>query len=193
MKQNPIMILLSILLLGCSDPIAQENDAEETSIQQSEEKAQKTSVKTGFFEDRRVKEYLANMERSLNTMNLIYKRMSPDAAKMIKPVALPPEALDVARCIVKGIDEAGLQKTYDKGIELMEVYLSYVEDTPSLTLATVTEDETFNEMLEEFQSPEQEEINQISKECGSVELNGRLVKESGVMEAMKMAMDQDQP
>lgn len=143
------------------------------------------SLSTVANADDRVDRFLEIMEASLNTTTLFYSRISPEVAAMIKPVTLPPEAKDVANCVVSKAKSDGLTAELDESLVLGEAFRQYILDTPSLTLLTIEKDEQFQKLQEQMLAPRFKGLQDHSKECGVIEMNIKLSAETGVYEAMK--------
>ena len=140
--------------------------------------------------DDRASRYLTIMEASLNTTTLFYSRISPDIAKLIKPVAMPPEAKEVAECIVGKAKDDGVLAAFDKSLEMNERFLEYIRETPTLTLLTLEEDTRFIELQSAMISDEFEPLQKHAQECGAIKMNMGLTKQTGVYEAAKLLREQ---
>lgn len=143
------------------------------------------SLSTVAKADDRAERFLEIMEASLNTTTLFYSRISPEVAAMIKPVAMPPEAKEIANCVVQKSKSSGLLAEFDQSLALNEAFLQHIIDTPSLTLFTIEQDEQFVKIQEQQTSPKFEGFQTINKECGVLEMNIELSRKTGVYEAMK--------
>ncbi len=140
--------------------------------------------------DDRASRYLTIMEASLNTTTLFYSRVSPEVAKLIKPVKMPPEAKEVAECVVGKAKDDGVLAAFDKSLEMNESFLEYIRQTPTLTLLTLENDEQFMKLQSAMISDELEPLQKHSQECGAIKMNMGLTKETGVYEAARMLREQ---
>ena len=135
--------------------------------------------------DATTKDYLQFMEESLNTTTLLYSRLSPEVAKRIKKVEMPPEAKEVASCLIAKIKKEGLTREYKELIEVNRQYVDYIKNTPTLTMQNLVDDPKFNEIQTLMQSETSERFTDITKECGVISMNIKLSSEMGVTEALK--------
>ena len=135
--------------------------------------------------DATTKDYLEFMEESLNTSTLLYSRLSPEVAKRIKKVEMPPEAKEVASCLISKIKKEGLASEYKEIIEANRRYVDHIKNTPTLTMQNLVDDPKFNEIQAQMQSETSERFTEISKECGVISMNIKLSSQMGVTEALK--------
>lgn len=140
----------------------------------------------GLFEDKRVAEYMELMEDSLNISTLFYSRVSPEIAAAIKPVKVPDEAKELIGCMLDRVDAENLNTQYENTVNQIRQFMTYIEDTPTLTIMTMESDPQFQAIQEKALGPEFEPINKIIKECGVLDMNMKLTMQTGVMEAFKL-------
>jgi hypothetical protein len=171
-----IFFLLATLIFVTACSADEQNDNSSTESQ---------SQSSGWFKDKRVKQYLAMMEQSLNTSTLFYSRISPEVAKHIKPITVPPEATKVVECVVDKVKDNNIEDAFDESMKVSREFSDYIENTPELTLLTLEKDAKFNAMQETMMLPKFEQLTQISKDCGLIKLNMKLTTSSGVMEAVQ--------
>lgn len=164
--------------------------AEDNAVQLSATKPQ--TQKSGWFESKRVKQYLTLVEESLNTSSLLYSRLSPDVAKHIKRVELPSEAVEVVRCVVDNIEKNDLEKQFDKSMKLSHQFNEYIENTPELTILNLESDAQFNTLQSQMNSAEFDPIVANTTECGVMEMTMKVTKESGIMTAMNYMVESEQ-
>lgn len=141
--------------------------------------------RTGWFEDTRVEQYLSIMEETLNTTMLFYSRVSPEVAKRLKPIEMPPEAIDVVRCLVEEVEDRNLEKQFDESLKLSAEFNQYIKDTPELTLFGLEQDAQSQKMQEKMLSPEFKPLTDVSTECGVIKMNMKATSSSGITEAMQ--------
>lgn len=134
--------------------------------------------------DDREAKYIALMEASFNTNTLLYSRISPEAAAKIKPVSVPPEAKEIAKCLVERAETEGLLAEFDSSLVLSQEYAKYIRDTPSLTYLTLGQDAQFVELQNQVLSPKFAPLQVHSKECGAIEMNIKIIGETGVYQAI---------
>ena len=126
------------------------------------------------------------MEDSLNTSTLFYSRVSPEMAAVIKPVKVPDEAKELISCMLEKVDDENLNTEYKNTISQVRQFMTYIEDTPTLTVMTMQSDAQFQAIQEKALGPEFEAINKIIEECGVLDLSMKLTMQTGVMEAFKL-------
>jgi hypothetical protein len=146
---------------------------------------------TGWFEDKRVTQYLAIMEKSLNVSSLFYSRISPAVAQQIKKVTMPPEAKEVAQCLVGKVKENNMEKQFDQSMELTQEYFEYIENTPGLTLLNLDQDSHLQSIQEKMSADDFNTLQTVSNECGVMEMNIKATRSTGIMDAMKAMREID--
>ena len=185
------VFLILVLLTACS---GEDQDVQTSMNTQSEDVVNKTdsqSQDTGWFEDKRVTQYLAVMEKSLNVSTLFYSRISPEMAKQIKKVTMPSEAKEVAQCMVGKVKENKLEKEFDQNMELTQEYFEYIENTPGLTLLNADQDSHLQSIQEKMSTDDFNALQAASNECGVIEMNIKASKSTGIMEAMRAMAEAD--
>lgn len=180
-------LLTFLLITACS---GDERDAQTNVNTQGIGVAEKASFKakgTGWFEDSRVTQYLVLTEKSLNISTLLYSRISPEAAAQIKSVKMPPEAKDVARCLVEKVKENGIEEQFDQSMKFTQEYFEYVEKTPSLTLLNLDQDSRLQGLQVKMNAgtDDSKMYQAVIKECNVIKMNIKASKSTGVMEAVK--------
>ena len=145
---------------------------------------------TAVTADDRVSRYLGLMEGSFNTSRLLYTRIRPEISAKVKAVDIPEQAVVVAKCVVGKAKSEGLLSEFDSNIELNENFVKYIRETPSLTLLTLVDDVRFSTLQNEMLSPKFSRFQVHSEECGAIDMNMKLMKESGLFEAMNSVRQQ---
>ena len=136
-------------------------------------------------DDDRVSKYLALMEDSLNTSTLLYSRVSPEVAALIKPVAVPAEAREIAECVVNEAKSEDLISEFDDSLKVAKNLADYMRETPSLSITTLSQDEHYMALLDQALEPKFERLQAHGKACGLIDMTMKWTRETGAYEAMK--------
>lgn len=181
MKNITISLLVVTLMTACSKTEAASAEQEAGDRVEAKSVLVSESKPSGNL----AKDYSNALENISNSMGLLYVRASPEIEGKLTEVSVTNEEMKIVDCTIKEARAANLTANLKDTIRKTNVFARYIRETPSLTIESLTSDETFKEFSATPEGADYAKLENIVKTCGSMKLSMALMKRTGIYDALR--------